>query len=74
MAQAVKNLPAEQETWVWSLGQEYTLEKGRQPTAGCLPGKSHGQRSLAGYSPRGSKESDMTERLSLSRLDAASSH
>ena len=28
MAQAVKNLPAEQETWVWSLGQEYTLEKG----------------------------------------------
>ena len=26
-----------------------------------LPGKSHGQRSLAGYSPRGGKESDMTE-------------
>ena len=24
-----------------------------QPTAGFLPGKSHGQRSLAGYSPRG---------------------
>ena len=24
----------------------------------------HGQRSLAGYSPRGRKESDMTERLS----------
>ena len=28
-----------------------------------LPGDSHGQRSLVGYSPRGSKESDMTERL-----------
>ena len=28
-----------------------------------LPGKSHGQRSLAGYSPWGRKESDMTERL-----------
>ena len=25
------------------------------------PGKFHGQRSLAGYSPWGSKESDMTE-------------
>ena len=28
-----------------------------------LPGASHGQRSLAGYSPRGCKESDMTEQL-----------
>ena len=28
-----------------------------------LPGESHGQRSLAAYSPRGRKESDMTERL-----------
>ena len=28
-----------------------------------LPGKSHGQRSLVGHSPRGHKESDMTERL-----------
>ena len=26
-----------------------------------LPGKSHGQKSLAGYRPRGCKESDMTE-------------
>ena len=26
-----------------------------------LPGKSHGQRSLMGYSPWGHKESDMTE-------------
>jgi len=26
-----------------------------------LPGKSHGQRSLVGYSPRGHKELDMTE-------------
>ena len=32
-----------------------------QPTAVYLPGKSHGQRSLVGYSPRGLKESDMTE-------------
>ena len=32
-----------------------------QPTAVFLPGKSHGQRSLAGYSPWGHKESDTTE-------------
>ena len=38
--------------------------KGRrawQPTPVFLPGESHGQRSLAGYSPRGHKESDTTE-------------
>ena len=28
-----------------------------------MPGKSHGQRSLVGYSPWGCKESDTTERL-----------
>ena len=33
----------------------------RHPTPVLLPGKSHGQRSLAGYSPWGHKESDMTE-------------
>ena len=35
-----------------------------QPTPVFLPGESHGQRSLAGYSPRGCKESDTTEQLS----------
>ena len=34
-----------------------------QPTPVLLPGKSHGQRSLVGYSPWGRKESDTTERL-----------
>ena len=34
-----------------------------QPTPVFLPGKSHGQRSLAGYSSWGCKKSDMTERL-----------
>ena len=33
------------------------------PTAVFLPGESHGQRSLGGYSPWGCKESDTTERL-----------
>ena len=32
-----------------------------QPTPVSLPEKSHGQRSLEGYSPWGHKESDMTE-------------
>ena len=32
-----------------------------QPTPVFLPGKTHGQRSLAGYSPWGRKESDTTE-------------
>ena len=32
-----------------------------QPTPVFLPGKSHGQRSLAGCSPQGHKELDMTE-------------
>ena len=32
-----------------------------QPTPVLLPGKSHGRRSLVGYSPWGCKKSDMTE-------------
>ena len=34
-----------------------------QPSPVFLPGESHGQRSLAGYSPWGCKELDMTEQL-----------
>ena len=33
----------------------------RQPSPVFLPGESHGQRSLAGFSPWGCKELDMTE-------------
>ena len=36
-----------------------------QSTPVLLPGKSHGRRSLVGYSPWGCKESDTTEQLSL---------
>ena len=32
-----------------------------QPTPVSLPKESHGQRSLAGYGPRGCKESDTNE-------------
>ena len=36
------------------------------PTPVSLPGELHGQRSLGGCSPRGHKQSDTTERLTLS--------
>ena len=52
-----------QETWVQSLGPEGPLEEKWQPTPVFLPGKSHGQRSLVGYSSWGHKELDTTERL-----------
>ena len=38
--------------------------KERQPTPVFLPEKSHGQRSLAGYSPWGHKGSHTAEQLS----------
>ena len=47
---AVRNLPAMQETQVRSLGWEDLQEWGMQPTLVFLPGESHGQRRLAGYS------------------------
>ena len=43
-----------------------------QPTPVFLPGKSRGQRSLAGYSPWGLKESDLTEQLSTCFTDITS--
>ena len=49
----VKNPPAKQETWVWSLGREDPLEKKMSPTPVFLPGESHGHRSLAGHGPQG---------------------
>ena len=40
-----------------------------QCTPVVLPGKSHGRRSLVGYSPRGHKESDTNEQLSNNLLN-----
>ena len=51
----VKNPPAVQETRVQSLGWEDPLEKGVAPTPVFLPGESHGQETLVGYSPWGCK-------------------
>ena len=61
----VENSPAmqePQEMWVPSLGREDFLEEEMATHSSILPKKSHGQRSLVGYSPRGRKESDSTER------------
>ena len=39
------------ETWVPSLGWEDPLEKEMAIHSNTMPGKSHGQKSLVGYSP-----------------------
>ena len=46
---------------VQSLGWEDLLEKEMATHSSILAGKSHGQRSLAGYSPWGHRESNTTE-------------
>ena len=50
-----------QETRVRFPSQEDPLEKEMATHSSILPGKSHGQRSLAGSRPWGPKETDMTE-------------
>ena len=53
VAQMVKNLPAMWETWVGKIHRR----REQLPTLVFWPGEFHGQRSLAGYSPWGIKES-----------------
>ena len=57
----VKNLPAMQKTWVRSLDWEDPLEEGMATHSSILAWNPHGHRGLAGYSPWGRKELDMTE-------------
>ena len=61
VAQLVRNPLARWETCVRCPGWEDPLEEGRLPTPVFWPGEFHGL-----HSPRGHKESDTTERLSLS--------
>ena len=63
VAQMVKYLPAMQETWVCSLGQEDPLKKAMATYSSMLAWRIHGQKSLAGYSPWCHKELDTTESL-----------
>ena len=65
LAQTVKNLPAMQETRVWSLDWEDPREKEWLPISVFLAGEFHGQRSLVDYSPWDHKELDTTEQLIL---------
>ena len=44
-----------------SLGREGPLEEGMATHSSILAGESHGERTPAGYSPWGHKESNMTE-------------
>ena len=57
----VKNPPANAETLVLALVWEDPRKRKWHPTLVFLPGKFHGQKSLAGYSPRGHKESNTSE-------------
>ena len=57
---------------VRSLNQEDPLEKEMATLSSVLPGEFHGQRSLERESPWGHKESDTTERLTLSLFDVFS--
>ena len=63
VAQMVKHLPAMLETQVQSLGQEDPLEKEMPTHSSTLAWRTHGGRSLVGYSPWGCKELDTTEQL-----------
>ena len=61
VAQLVKNPPTMWETWVWPLGWEDPLEKGKATHSSILAWRI----PWTLYNPWGCKESDMTEWLSL---------
>ena len=56
----VKNPPLMWETWVWSLGQEDTLEKQMPTESHILAWRIPWTEDRGGYSPWGLKESDTT--------------
>ena len=67
VAQMVKNPTAMHETDPGLIPGSGRSPVGEQkPTPVSLPGKLHGQRNRAGYSPWDHKQSDMNERLTLS--------
>ena len=67
----VKNLPASAAYMDMIPGSGRSPGEGRgNPTPISLAGKSHGLRSLAGYSPWGPKESDTTQQLSNNNMNS----
>ena len=63
VAQRLNHLPAMWETWVGSLGWEDPRRRKCQPTPIFLPGKFHGQGSLAGYSLWCCKRQDLATNI-----------
>ena len=61
----VKSLPAVREIWIRSLGWEDLLEKEMATHSSILAWKSHGQRSLAGYSPWSRKGSGTIDKFTF---------
>ena len=61
VAQLVKNLPALQETWVQSLGWEYSLEEGMVTHSRILAWRKPKDRGAWWATVQGVKELDMTE-------------
>ena len=55
MAQQVKNLPAIQETYIQSLGQEDSLEEEMATHSSTLAWKISGTEELGGLQPMGSQ-------------------
>ena len=58
-------MPAMQETWAQSQGQEDPLEKVMATLSSILAWRISWTVELVGFSPQRHKESDMTEQLSL---------
>ena len=63
MAQTVKNVPAIEETWIQSLGQEDPLEKGMANHSGSLAWRIPWTEEPGRLQSWGCQESDMTEQL-----------
>ena len=66
VAQMVKNLPAMQETWVQSLGQEDPLEKGMATHSNILAWRIPGTEEPHGLPSIKLKDPDTAERLTFS--------
>ena len=61
VAQAVKNLPTMQETWIWSLGWKDTLKEGMATHSNSLLWRIPRTEEPGGLQPMGRKQSDTTE-------------
>ena len=69
VAQMVKNSPVMQGTWVNTWVGKIPWRRRGLPTPVFFAGEFHGQSNLAGYSPWGQKELDMTVRLSFYMME-----